>query len=139
MRKVRFAFFVVLVGIFLTACGGDMAPSGDPLEGTSWKLVFYRKSQVMDGADITASFSEGQVNGSAGCNSYFGAYTIKGGEITFEQLGSTEMFCMEPDGIMDFEQMYLAWLMDAQTYRLTDDQLMIFRSDGEALTFVPQE
>jgi len=138
MEKVKFAVFLILVGTLLTACGVEESPVADRLEGTSWELVFYRKSKVMEGIKVTASFNEGQINGSAGCNSYFGGYQVEGGKITFGQIANTEMFCVDPEGIMDLEQMYLEWLMDAQTYDFTDEQLMIFRSDGEALTFIPQ-
>jgi hypothetical protein len=40
---------------------------------------------------------------------------------------------------MDQELMYLDFLGDARTFRLGDGQLEIFKPDGEALTFVPQE
>jgi len=51
----------------------------------------------------------------------------------------TEMACLEPAGAMEQELMYVEFLSDAQTFRFSDGQLQIFRSDGEALTFVPQE
>jgi hypothetical protein len=40
---------------------------------------------------------------------------------------------------MEQELMFVGFLGDAQSFQLSDGGLQIFRSDGEALTFVPQE
>ena len=44
---------------------------------------------------------------------------------------------MSPEGIMGQEQDFLQILGNAQRFELTDSQLQIYGSDGEALTFVP--
>lgn len=135
--KSKTFVLVILVVMVLTACSSNETSVGDPLSGTSWELVYYRKSRVIEGVAVTATFEGGQVKGSSGCNSYSGSYQVEGGKISFSPLMSTLMACPDPDGVMDQEAMFLAWLQDAQTYQIQDDQLMIFRSDGEALTFIP--
>ena len=134
---LMFGLFVILIS--LTACEGQAAQSEDPLEGTSWRLLFYRKSTVLEGTEITADFKDGQVTGSAGCNSYFGSYQMNGLNLTTSQIGVTEMYCGEPEGIWDQEVFFLEALNDAQRFELTEGKLMIFRSDGEALTFEPND
>jgi heat shock protein HslJ len=134
---VTLGLFIILG--MLTACGGETTKPENPLTGTSWRLLYYRKSTVMEGTEITATFEDGQVKGMAGCNSYFGAYQVQGQRLTVGQVGVTEMFCMEPEGLMEQEAFYLETLGDAQRYEFTDGRLMIFRSDGEALTFEPME
>ena len=138
MKKMQIVIVLGLAAITLislSACAGAAAP----LDETSWQLIFYRKTQVMADTTITARFENGEINGSAGCNSYFGTYQIEGENLAVGQIGWTEMFCMEPDGIMDQEIFYLESLEDAQRYEIVDGRLMIFRSDGEALTFEPLE
>lgn len=131
----------LLAVILLTSSGCSLADlaSDDPLDGTSWVLTAYGKSKPIDGTRITAEFEGGEIRGSAGCNSYFGSYKIKGNAIEMSEIGSTLMACMEPEGIMDQEQLFTSFLSDAQEYRLDDGQLQIFRSDGEALTFVSNQ
>lgn len=129
------SLFSALV-MLLTACGGGA--SADPLDGTSWQLMAYRKTSPIPGTVITAAFEDGQVTGSAGCNSYFGSYEVKGDTITVGPIAITEMYCAEPEGVMDQEATITAYLADAQTFTLSEDQLMIFQSEGEALTFIPQ-
>ncbi len=123
----------ILVG--LAACSGDQSQPTDPLEGTSWQLLFYRKSTVLEGTETSITFEDGEISGSAGCNSYFGSYQVNNQNLTISPVGATEMYCAEPEGLMEQEAFFLETLNDAQRYELTEERLMIFRSDGEALTF----
>jgi heat shock protein HslJ len=135
--KIKGILIVILTAMLVNACGNVDATADDPLNSTSWELVYYRKSTVLEGPILTANFDGGEVKGSAGCNSYSGSYQVEGDTISFGPIASTLMACMDPEGIMDQETMFLAWLADAQTFWIKDNQLMIFRSDGEALTFIP--
>jgi heat shock protein HslJ len=142
MIKMKYAAVVALAGILilsLAACQGADSASGDPLDGTSWVLMTYRKTRPISGTTITATFEDGQVRGSAGCNSYGGSYQVSDDTITVGQVAITEMACLEPEGAMDQELVFVEFLTDAQTFRLADGQLQILRSDGEALTFVPKD
>jgi heat shock protein HslJ len=120
----------------LIACS---AVATDPLDGSSWLLQAYRKSTPLEGSTLTASFENGEISGSAGCNHYSGRYQVKGNKITISEVASTLMACPEPEGLMEQESMFLNYLSDAQTFTLADGRLMIFQSQGEALTFIPQE
>jgi heat shock protein HslJ len=111
----------------------------DPLAGSAWQLAAFGNTPPLEGTRITATFKDGQVGGSAGCNSYGGEYTLKGGKIAFGALAMTEMACLEPQGAMEQEAMYLEWLGAAERFELKGGQLLVYRADGEALTFVPQE
>jgi heat shock protein HslJ len=118
----------------LVGCSGT-----DPLDGTSWILTAYRKTQPIDGTTITATFQNGEINGSAGCNSYFASYQVKGNEIAMGVIAQTEMACLNPEGVMEQERIIMEFLGDAQEFLLANGQLQIFRSDGEALTFAAQD
>jgi heat shock protein HslJ len=75
-----------------------------------WVLVALEGKLPLTGTAPSAEFSANQISGSAGCNHYFGAYAVGGGNITISDVGSTEMYCMEPEGAMDQEQAFLtAW------------------------------
>ncbi len=137
MKNKIYAWAIVflLVSLALGACGGAGAAQGDPLDGTSWELFAIRKSLPISGSTITATFADGQVRGSAGCNSYFGSYQVEGETITIGDLAITEMACLEPEGIMEQEQTIMEFLWNAKRFELQEDRLMIFGSDHEALTF----
>jgi heat shock protein HslJ len=140
LKKIGFWIPLGLLLIILLisiACGNSIVPTVDPLEGTEWQLVFYRKTQVIKGTRITANFKNGEINGSAGCNSYFGRYQDEGQNLTIGEIGMTEMYCMEPEGLMDQESTYLKLLAEAQSYEITDGRLIIILSGQETLTFEP--
>jgi heat shock protein HslJ len=124
--------------IFLSACA-TVGGAADPLDGSAWELFAYRKTKPIAGTTITAIFEDGRVSGSAGCNSYSGKYEIDGDQIRIHELAWTLMACMNPEGVMEQETTIMQFLSDAHDFHLSDTQLMIFRTDGEALTFVPQE
>jgi heat shock protein HslJ len=135
--KIKLLVHYVFIGILflmLVGCSGT-----DPLDGTSWILTAYRKTQPIDGTTITATFQNGEINGSAGCNSYFASYQVKGNEIEMGVIAQTEMACLDPEGVMEQERIIMEFLSDAQEFLLANGQLQIFRSDGEALTFAAQD
>jgi heat shock protein HslJ len=110
------------------------------LEDTKWVLQSYGEpgnfEDILADTEITAEFvsSEGTIRGSAGCNSYFGGYEVEGNRISIPgPIGATEMYCVEPEGIMEQEQEYLAMLQNAETYDIKDDQLRIFTGDEELI------
>jgi len=138
---MKHALLVALAGLILIglgACTGADPAAGDPLDGTAWELVTYGETRPIPGTTISVTFEDGGVRGSAGCNSYFGSYQVSGDQIKVGELAITEMACLEPEGAMEQETVYVKLLADASTFRLVDGQLQILTSDGEALTFDPQ-
>jgi heat shock protein HslJ len=121
----------------LTACDSAPPAPDDPLNGTHWNLIFYRKTSVIEGTNVTANFENGDINGAAGCNSYFGGYQIDGENISFSQIGMTEMYCSDPEGVMEQEGFYLDALAIAQRYEIADGHLTVFLRGHETLTFEP--
>ena len=114
------------------------------LEGTTWQLTGLNTgtaiASVLDDTQITATFGDGQVAGSAGCNRYFGSVTVQEGKLTVGMLGSTEMYCGEPEGVMDQEIAYLKALQSAAAFEIEGDVLTILDGNGNrALEFTVTE
>ncbi len=91
---------------------------------------------VLEGTKITAIFdsAEGQVTGSAGCNSYFADYEASGNKLSFTSLFWTEIGCVAPEGIMEQENYYLKTLSAAESYKIEDGKLQI-TSGNQVLIF----
>ena len=47
------------------------------------------------------------------------------------------MACMQPEGIMEQEQVILQYLNQAETYRFEDGKLVLVVSDQQTLTYEP--
>ncbi len=119
---------IVVLGLIACSTGTGEAM----LEDTAWVLESYGEpgnlKAIIADTEITAEFvsTEETVKGSAGCNSYFGSYELKGSQLSIPgPIGVTEMYCMEPKGVMDQEQEYLAVLQLAESYEIDGDELQI--------------
>ena len=123
----------ILVMLLLSSMIGLASCSyGSSIEDTDWVLQSYGEfgnlKDVLTDTEITAEFvsSEGTVKGSAGCNSYFGSYELEDSQLSIPgPIGATEMYCAEPEGVMDQEQEYLATLQLAESYEINGDELRI--------------
>jgi len=102
------------------------------LEDTDWVLQSYGElgnlKDVLTDTEITAEFvsSEGVVEGSAGCNSYSGSYEVEDSQLSIPgPIAATEMYCEEPEGVMDQERQYFEILQAAESYSVEDGELQI--------------
>jgi hypothetical protein len=80
-------------------------------------------------------FDAGQISGNNGCNQYGGTYQIEGNSIRFDGIYSTEMACLDPDGLMDQERVYLELLRVADQFELGDGVLTFFAESNPILVF----
>lgn len=142
-------FLAALQSAQSIACAGDtltigyddgelrfvpVAPTPDAtLEGTNWQLESFITgdvaASVITGSTVTATFSEGKLTGSGGCNQYSGTYTTDGATLSISPVISTKMACEA--AITRQEQSYFAALQQAQAYTIDGDQLRISYTGGE--------
>ncbi|MCP4396859.1 MAG: META domain-containing protein [bacterium] len=101
------------------------------LEGPTWvltKLNFDRA--VLPDTEITATFAEDKVSGSAGCNKYSATVTDKGSAaLSIDLPISTRMAC--PDPIMQQEDTYLNRLTKVIQFSFSAGQLVLMYDTGE--------
>jgi heat shock protein HslJ len=85
-------------------------------------------SSPLPGSTLTLEFADDEVTGDAGCNMFGGPYEVSGTDrITLGPFAQTLIGC---GAFGDQEQQYLAALGLARTYRVTGDQLTLFREGG---------
>jgi heat shock protein HslJ len=117
----------------------ELPPAPLPLTGTTWVLESISTgsgavSSVLAGTEIHAFFSdEGRVTGSAGCNQYFADFNRTGNSLGFGPIGSTKMYCGEPDGRMAQEQAYLSLLGSVTGYEISGGRLILKDSQGSGV------
>jgi len=112
---------------------------GVNLEGTEWIAESIDGKPVAAGVQSTISFQEeGKVGGSAGCNNYFGSWTVEGDAIAFGHLGSTKMMCPPPQ--IDQEDRFFAAIGEAERFEVRDGALLIYSTGrAEPIRLVPFE
>jgi heat shock protein HslJ len=122
-------------------------PAAPPatLTSNSWKLAWYDDtkgvwSKVTEGSTITATFlNEGKVTGSGGCNGYSTDFQLGSTpRIWFRRPVVPEHLCQTPNGVMSQESAYFTDLEWAETYSITNNQLVIFnKANTKILQFDP--
>lgn len=115
------------------------------LTSATWKLGWFDDtkgvwSKVAEGSTITATFlNEGRVTGSGGCNGYSTDYQL-GNEsrIWFRRPVVPDHLCQTPNGVMSQESAYFTDLEWAETYSITNGQLLIFdKANKKILQYDP--
>ncbi|MBK9054965.1 MAG: META domain-containing protein [Chloroflexi bacterium] len=111
--------------------------TSNELLGTKWDLIAYGDQTPVSGSELTLNFENDGLGGTAGCNSYFGSYTVDGTNLSISEVGSTMMACVE-DALMTQESTFLGMLQAAESFTLSDEQLIIHTAQGD-LVFQPAQ
>jgi heat shock protein HslJ len=145
-------FTALLIGLLAACVPGGATPTepgvdptpegiGGELAGTQWVLESMgtpgSETPAVEAGKVTIQFNaNGQVGGSAGCNTYGGQYSVQNGNLSTTEVASTLMACEDAD-LMQQELDYLAALSSAGAYEINGDQLTVQYNDGQSvLNFV---
>ena len=114
----------------------DQQISLNQVLGQEWILELItengQRKEPVAGIEVTLRFSAEKLTGSAGCNRYFASYqTGNDRQLSITDIASTEMWCFQPEGIMEQETKFLQWLNEANSYRINNDQLILYVNDQE--------
>ena len=133
--KKKLLLIIILLTLFLSSCGILPITKNSGLNGTAWTLTSYNGTTLLSDTSMTAFFENGEVNGSAGCNHYFGSFKAKGDQIQIDGLAWTEMACMDPECIMQQEQQVMSLFSQAVTFSIQGQILQIITGSGEVMVF----
>jgi len=118
-----------------TAGGANEEPDGPAFADRDWELVVLGlDTRPPSGRPVTMRFDSGsrRAAGSAGCNRYSAAYTLRGEGLTFGPAAATRMAC--PDG-MEFEGTFFGMLTQVTAYEVTGSALVLRGADGPLARF----
>jgi heat shock protein HslJ len=145
MRKRRASLTILMILILLLAAcvpqasqppAPNASQAASSFENTHWSLVSFgpagAEKPVAEGSSVTLLAADGKVGGSGGCNSYGGAYEISGDQLSFHNINSTLMACVD-EQIMQQEQRYFDALQSAGTFEVKDNRLTITYDDGKSV------
>jgi heat shock protein HslJ len=114
----------LLLGIAaLAGCGDDggEAATTPSFEGVPWALR----------SGPSATFTEGTVAGSAGCNRFTASYTVDGDTLEISSAAGTNMACPPPADRVERE--FLAALERVASWQLDGGELVLADADGKEL------
>lgn len=139
MKNSLLIFVMVFAFFVLTNCQSQI--STDQNIQREWMLVefhdFSKDLMVKNKAKLDLSKttnSNKNFTANMGCNGIFGQAKLKPkGEISFSQMGSTEMFCAEN---MNLETEFIKILPTITTYKIEGHRLTLSNKNGDILKFV---
>jgi heat shock protein HslJ len=128
----RLALFSVFA-LFAASClGSDFEAS---LQG-DWQLtsgtVNGEEIPLIDSHPITIRFEDGQVGGTASCNSYGGMYELSGATLRLSDLAMTEMACSPPE-TMTAESLFATGLTQVDHVAVNEGELTLTGEETELL------
>jgi len=130
---------IITFTLLFRGCVDNNAISKTNLEGETWVLTKYNGGEPLNDHQPTLQFEAGQVSGNTSCNHYLAKYQIKGDTISIDDLSHTEMACLDPEGFMEQEQIYLELLGAANRFEVENRVLTIFTDSQQTLVFVTQQ
>ena len=134
MRRFIFGLAIAAVALTATACSAS-GGTGGTIDATSWSLKTYdvagTATTVPAGTRVDATFADGKVAGSAGCNVYNAPVTISGATIKVGAAATTSMACDADRTAL--EQAYLGNLAKAATFTATSDALTLYDGAGKSI------
>ncbi len=102
---------------------------------TKWLLRTLEGEELELLPDTNVPFiefdDEGAFSGHAGCNRFFGSYTVDGQALKMSDVGSTRMMCPE----METEQRFLQVLGNTDRFKLKRTLLYLFAKDSILAVF----
>jgi heat shock protein HslJ len=104
-----------------------------PLVGTDWTLFSLNGHELVPDTTITLSFTGEAMVGYGGCNHYGTEVEITNDTFIFDEIASTEFYCVEPEGNVEQEKDYLLTLQSVTTYSLSDGRLEMKNKNGDVV------
>ena len=106
------------------------------LEGPEWRLSDHLGPDgalvpLAEDVAATASFMEGRVSGTTGCNRYSGSYGVDAPSLSFGALAMTRMACMPPRDAA--ERAMIAALESTAGYTVIGDALKLTDAEGNTV------
>jgi heat shock protein HslJ len=99
----------------------------------SWNLAAINGKPLIPGTAITASFGNGRVSGSTGCNQYFASYSTSGLSLMIGEVGSTRMYCSYPEGITEQETLFFRLLSNTTSWSTVGGDLVLNDESGKEI------
>ena len=122
--------------LILSGCTSKSSAQGDELENIIWQLQSYGETgnqrDVIYSTEISLEFDgvRGKVFGSSGANAYFGRYDIGGAKMSISELAWTEMYRLDPPGVMEQEAEYLKIIAESESFTMKDGILQIYSGEN---------
>lgn len=132
LTMVLLAPSTLLIALAALGCGD----SGASLENVRWILTEYAETdgstaEALGSTEVDATFVDGNVSGTGGCNTYRGGYEADGASLSISPVSSTMMACDQP--ILDQETAFFAAMSAVASYEIENNNLVLMNDAGDTI------
>lgn len=127
--------------LYLSACNlsekSRQYGEGDTeLQNSYWILLSLQDQQFEDNPETRTAYirfeaADNELTGYTGCNRLMGRYNLQNGSLQLTNLGTTRAMCP----IIEQENLLVAVLEKADTYKISGDVLTLFHQNTAVATF----
>lgn len=132
MLKIRSFCLSLLtpLAVGLIACSSNPAPvTPDALLGAEWRVTHVENNATVEGHQPTIQFgSDGSLNGTGGCNRFFGPYETSSGGIHIGPAAATQMACID-SAVSETESRFFAVLERVTRFEVKDGKLSLIAGE----------
>jgi heat shock protein HslJ len=133
---MRLLLLLVLGLAVAVGCGGEDDGGGTPsppaeFEDVPWIVTSGLSAPSWEDFAPSASFANGKVSGSAGCNQFNASYEVDGEKLELGEIASSLMAC--PPLADPVEREYLETLRAVEGWRIENGELVLVDGDGNEL------
>lgn len=137
MMKFLLSLFVLLITISSCKSSTEVVELSknkpEKLSGTYYIAQLEGNNVTLNNLEITFDETSNKVNGSAGCNSFFGNYSTENNTITFGNVGATKKLCSK--NIMVIEAYFLKSLSLVDSFSIdANDEISLLANDKILIT-----
>ncbi len=121
------------IGALALSLLGCASTSPQLEQDSAYQVEWIGERPLIDSSHLTLTLgADGRAFGSAGCNHWFAAYSLKGQQISFSQAGSTRKMCAP--ALMEQEQRFLDALSAVERWDISSiDQLQLWPAEGKPI------
>lgn len=138
---MRAVFAIVLISFGFSSCDETkkVIDTANSVQLSGNYTVTHIGSMAVSENTPTISFDalEHRINGTTGCNRYFGSYNLDLYAVTFSEIGSTEMAC-EPK-IMEVENNFLQALRNTGSFTIKEGILTLYSKTDRSVVLIAQK
>ncbi|PVY42846.1 META domain-containing protein [Pontibacter virosus] len=142
MKNILYASWLLLLFVCLSACNlseknRQYGVEGDTeLQNSYWILLSLQDQQFEDNPETSTAYirfeaDDNELRGYTGCNRLMGRYSLNNGSLQLTNLGTTRAMCP----IIEQENLLMAVLEKADSYRIAGDVLTLFHQKKAVATF----
>lgn len=126
---------LILSAAIITLASVAAFAKPDRLSTQQWKLVQVNNQRVTtSNAFLEININQTRFMGNTGCNRMFGAVSVNGRRVDFSNVGTTKMFCGQPQ-FNRIETAFVKALENANRYRQVGDTLELLDRNRVTLKF----